>query len=83
VIVGNGTAAASELHKATKTIPVVFVLATDPVGLGIIESLAQPGGNMTGLRVIGRSNGSADPDGGRDERARQSFSGAGSSTGSL
>jgi putative ABC transport system substrate-binding protein len=49
IIVGNGTAAASELHKATKTIPVIFVLAADPVGLGYIESLGRPGGNVTGF----------------------------------
>jgi putative ABC transport system substrate-binding protein len=49
IIVGNGTAAASELRMATKTIPVVFVLATDPVGLGLIETLARPGGNLTGF----------------------------------
>jgi putative ABC transport system substrate-binding protein len=49
IIVGNGTAAAGELHKATKTIPVVFVLSADPVGLGYIDSLSRPGGNMTGF----------------------------------
>jgi putative ABC transport system substrate-binding protein len=49
IIVGNGTAAASVLHKVTTTIPVVFVLAADPVGLGYIESLGHPGGNMTGF----------------------------------
>jgi putative tryptophan/tyrosine transport system substrate-binding protein len=49
IIVGNGTAAASALHDATRTIPVVFVLAADPVGLGYIESLGRPGGNMTGF----------------------------------
>jgi ABC-type uncharacterized transport system substrate-binding protein len=45
IIVGNGTAAASALHDATRTTPVVFVLAADPVGLGYIESLGRPGGN--------------------------------------
>jgi putative ABC transport system substrate-binding protein len=49
IIVGNGTAAASELRKATKSIPVIFVLATDPVSAGLIESLALPGGNLTGF----------------------------------
>jgi ABC-type uncharacterized transport system substrate-binding protein len=49
IIVGNGTAAASALHDATRTIPVIFVLAADPVGLGYIESLGRPGGNMTGF----------------------------------
>jgi putative ABC transport system substrate-binding protein len=49
IIVGNGTAAASVLHKVTTTIPVVFVLAADPVGLGYIQSLGRPGGNMTGF----------------------------------
>src|SRR5258705_10007262 len=45
IIVGNGTAVTGELHKATRTIPVVFNLAADPVGLGLIDSMARPGGN--------------------------------------
>lgn len=49
IIVGNGTAVASALHQATQTIPVIFVLAADPVGLGYIASLGRPGGNMTGF----------------------------------
>ncbi len=49
IIVGNGTAVASVLFEATKTIPIVFVLAADPVGLGYIQSLGRPGGNMTGF----------------------------------
>jgi putative ABC transport system substrate-binding protein len=49
VIVANGSGAASTLHQATQTIPVIFVLVVDPVGLGCVASLGRPGGNMTGL----------------------------------
>ncbi|MFI5014458.1 MAG: ABC transporter substrate-binding protein [Hyphomicrobiales bacterium] len=52
IIVGNGTAVLDELHKATRSIPVVFVLTTDPVGLGYIDSLAHPGGNITGFTFL-------------------------------
>jgi ABC-type uncharacterized transport system substrate-binding protein len=37
------------LLQATRTVPIVFVLAIDPVGSGIVESLSQPGGNATGF----------------------------------
>jgi putative ABC transport system substrate-binding protein len=49
IIVANGRGAASVLHQATRTIPVIFVLVVDPVGLGCVASLGRPGGNMTGL----------------------------------
>ena len=49
VIVVNGTPALGEIHKATRTVPVVFMAAVDPVGLGYIDSLARPGGNITGF----------------------------------
>ena len=49
VLVVSGTPAIRAAQKATSTIPVVFVVLTDPVGLGFIRSLARPGGNMTGL----------------------------------
>ena len=49
MIVVNGTPALAEIHKMTRTIPVVSMAAIDPVGLGFIESLARPGGNITGF----------------------------------
>jgi putative tryptophan/tyrosine transport system substrate-binding protein len=49
IIVGNGTAVTGELHEATRTIPVVFNLTVDPVGLGYIERMSRPGGNLTGF----------------------------------
>lgn len=49
VIAVNSTPALAEIHKATKTIPVVVMLAVDPVTLGYIGSLARPGGNITGF----------------------------------
>jgi putative ABC transport system substrate-binding protein len=36
------------LQRATRTIPVVFVNVSDPIGSGFVESLARPGGNITG-----------------------------------
>jgi putative tryptophan/tyrosine transport system substrate-binding protein len=41
-----------EVKRATSTIPIVFVLAQDPVGQGVVESLARPGSNATGLSVM-------------------------------
>ena len=43
---------AVELKKLTSTIPIVFVLVADPVGFGLVESLARPGGNATGLSLM-------------------------------
>ena len=39
--------------NATKTIPIVFTDVTDPIGAGLIDSLARPGGNITGFTTIG------------------------------
>jgi putative tryptophan/tyrosine transport system substrate-binding protein len=49
LIVSNTTPVTVALQRETKTIPIVFVIVSDPVGAGLITSLAQPGGNMTGF----------------------------------
>jgi putative tryptophan/tyrosine transport system substrate-binding protein len=50
VIVTVGSAVLPAMH-ATSTIPIVFAIAVDPVGSGMVASLARPGGNVTGLSV--------------------------------
>jgi putative ABC transport system substrate-binding protein len=49
VIVATDNPAIAAARDASKTIPIVMVLSTDPVGTGFIGSLARPGGNITGL----------------------------------
>ncbi len=49
VIVVTGDPAAHAAKKATTAIPIVIVTSPDPVGTGLIASLAHPGGNVTGL----------------------------------
>src|SRR6476469_2702015 len=48
IIVTEATPAAIAARKATSTIPIVAISVVDPVGLGLVESLARPGGNVTG-----------------------------------
>jgi putative ABC transport system substrate-binding protein len=49
VVVALGTQAVAGLQRVSRTVPIVFVQVTDPVGGGIVESLARPGGNTTGF----------------------------------
>jgi putative ABC transport system substrate-binding protein len=51
VLVAAGTEATKELKSATTTIPVVFTVASDPVGAGLVASLSRPGSNVTGLSL--------------------------------
>ena len=49
VLVAAAPRATAALKSATATIPIVFVAVFDPVGLGLVQSLSRPGGNITGL----------------------------------
>jgi putative tryptophan/tyrosine transport system substrate-binding protein len=49
VLMGHTTQVVAALKRETKTIPIVFVLVSDPVGSGFVESLPRPGGNITGF----------------------------------
>jgi putative ABC transport system substrate-binding protein len=49
VILAHGTSTVGPLLQATRTVPIVFPLAVDPVGAGFVDSLARPGGNATGF----------------------------------
>ena len=51
VLVTHGTAAVMAAKQATSVIPIVFAVAGDPVGTGLVASLPRPGGNVTGLSV--------------------------------
>ena len=52
VILAHGGTTLGPLQQATRTIPIVFPVAGDPVALGLVESLARPGGNITGFSLF-------------------------------
>jgi putative ABC transport system substrate-binding protein len=66
MIVTAGTPASLAVKKAAPSIPLVMIAVGDPIGTGLIESLAQPGGNVTGLTSI-----AADLEGKRIELLRE------------
>ena len=57
VILAHGSGAVGALLQATRTVPIVFPIAGDPVGAGIVDSLARPGGNATGFMTTEYSMG--------------------------
>ena len=52
IVSTGGFDPASAAKAATTTIPIVFVVSEDPVGLGLVASLARPGGNLTGVNFL-------------------------------
>jgi putative ABC transport system substrate-binding protein len=52
ILLVNGTSVLKAVQQATRTIPIVFVNVIDPVGQGFVQSLAHPGGNITGLSNV-------------------------------
>jgi ABC-type uncharacterized transport system substrate-binding protein len=51
VILAHGTSTVRPLQQATRSVPIVFPIVGDPVGAGIVDSLARPGGNTTGFMI--------------------------------
>ena len=51
-ILGQSTPVTDALMRATRTIPIVFVAVSDPIGSGFVASMARPGGNITGFTVL-------------------------------
>jgi putative ABC transport system substrate-binding protein len=52
VILAHGTTTVRPLLQVTRTVPIVFPIAGDPVGAGFVDTLARPGGNVTGFMTV-------------------------------
>src|SRR5579863_1204355 len=52
VLLASGTLSLTELQRLSHTLPIVFAAVSDPVGAGVVESLAHPGGNATGFMLF-------------------------------
>jgi putative tryptophan/tyrosine transport system substrate-binding protein len=52
VLLASGTLSVAALQHVTRTVPIVFVQVTDPVGAGFVDTLARPGGNTTGFMLF-------------------------------
>ena len=52
IIVSQGAPNAVALRDATRTIPIVFLYVSDPIGMGVVESMRRPGGNITGFATF-------------------------------
>jgi len=57
ILVAHSTPPTAALRRETRSIPIVFLTVTDPVGQGLVASLAHPGGNVTGFSVFEASLG--------------------------
>src|SRR5262249_50318289 len=51
VILASGTLSVAAVQRVNRTLPIVFVGVTDPVGAGFVDSLARPGGSVTGFMI--------------------------------
>ena len=52
IILASGTPGVTAVKQLTRTVPIVFTGLADPVGTGIVDSLARPGGNLTGFMIF-------------------------------
>jgi putative tryptophan/tyrosine transport system substrate-binding protein len=57
VILSVGSPSVKTLQQATKTAPIVFIFVVEPVDMGVVQSLAHPGGNITGFAYMERTTG--------------------------
>jgi putative ABC transport system substrate-binding protein len=49
VILAAGTLGVTALQRITRAVPIIFVRVADPIGAGVVDNLARPGGNVTGF----------------------------------